>query len=254
MPPLKGNKMFNPLSQTNVPLGRSKLARDTKQKREEAVAEAAFLAKHFQLEGGGRLGETENSTKLSYSARQAMRKKLTDFPRMPQYEVDRLEAMIRRWGLPLSALSSDIAAFIVRRVMFDYHRLAVLRRRTRKPLFTPEELIELMRVMNVKAFQLAHIVEPSRPNAANGLIHRWMHGVNHPTGTTAIKVNRLIDQQVRRKKAGGFPARREDETLSDKPQTVERRTRLRRAEQRLNLPLASAARKQREEHTDADAT
>jgi hypothetical protein len=254
MPPTKGNKMFNPLSSTVVPLGRSRLARTTKQKREEALVEAEFLAHHFQLDDQGRLGETENSTKISHAARTAIRKRLSDFPRIPQYEADRLESIIAKYGLPLSALSSDTAAFILRRVMFDYHRLSVLRRRVRKPLFTPEELIELMRVMNVKPFQLAHILEPVRFNAANGLIHRWIHGVNHPTGLTAIKTNRLIEQQVRRKKAGGFPAPRQEEALSDKPATVERRSRLRRAEKALNLPLASAARKQREGNNDADAT
>lgn len=249
--------MFNPLSQTTVPLGQSKLAKTAKQKREEALAEAAFLTKHFQLDDQGRLGENENHQRLSHSARAAMRRKLTDFPRIPQYEADRLEEMIRKWGLPLSALSSDTAAFVVRRVMFDYHRLAILRRRTRKPMFTPDELIELMRVMNVKVFQLAHIIEPSRPNAANGMLHRWVHGVNLPTGTTAIKVNRLIEQQVRRKKAGGFPAPRKEDDLSAKPETVSRRDRWRRARAPLDLPLASAAsaaRRQREGKNDADAT
>jgi len=222
VPRSPGAKNFNPLKQTNVPLGQSKLAKDARTKTELAYAEARYLADHFQLDQYGRLDSTETGEKLSHSARRDKIDRLTAFPRMPEGEMERLVGIIERYGLPLAQLPSDTAAFVVRRVMMDYWRLSILRRRTAKPMFTPEEMVELMRALQVQVSGLAEIIAPDRKGPTINLLWRWIHGVNKPTGTTALRVNRLIEQHVRRKRADnhGRPG-----VYSNNRVTVERRAR-----------------------------
>lgn len=228
MPPQRGQKPFDPLSQTWTPQGQSALARRWKREYESKVAEAEWLQRHFKLEDGGRLSRGEATHGLSKKRREEREDALTAFPRMPEHDLQELQRLIGAYGLPLARMDSDTAAFILRRVLLDYFKLTILRRSIRKPMFTPDELIELMRVMRLKPAQLAQVIQPDNYNAAMGNISRWMHGASQPTGVTAMKVNRLIEQQVRRKKSGGFPALRPEGELSDKPDTARRRNQWRK--------------------------
>lgn len=257
--PRPGQKPFDPLSQTWVEQGQTWLARKSKTDRERRRAEAEWLSNHFQLNGRGSLPEDEKSTHKSVKEREERYKALTAYPRIPEGELERLEGIITRYGLPLSALSSDTAAFVVRRVMMDFHRLSTLRRAIRKPMFTPDELIELMRVLRLKPTQLAEMVAPGAGvgrDAAINSIQRWMHGVSQPTSVLGVKVNRMIEQNVRRRPSGGVPRPRSEEELSQKKDTARRRaSRARaRAEGQMEIPLSYAAQKAREEAEQADAT
>lgn len=254
MPRGKGTPSFNPLKQTQVPLGQSKLARDARTSRARAQAEAEWLANHFQLDAQGRLDSSESGEKLTKTQRDAKYKRLTDFPRIPEAELARLEAIIKRYGLPLSALSSDTAAFVVRRVMLDYWRLSILRRKIRPPMFTPEELIALLQEMNLQAAGLADLLTPDRREGTNNMLWRWIHGVNAPTGVIGLRVNRLIEQHVRRKRrtdapppSRAIPGRRGAYT-STNPSTVARRQRKwRRTEIVADAPTTQAVRKEEED-------
>jgi hypothetical protein len=252
--PRPGQKPFDPLSQTWVEQGKSWLAKKARTERERNLAEAEFLARHFQLDERGALPEEEKSQNKGVGERQERVRRLTAYPPIPPGELQRLEGIIKSYGLPLSALSSDTAAFVVRRVMVDFHRLAVLRRTLAKPMFTADELIELMRVLKVKPAQLAEMVAPgtgTTRNNAMGSIHRWMHGASRPTSVLAIRLNRMIEQNVRRAPSGGAPLKREEAQLSQKPETVRRRAQKqrKRQEDRIEAPLAYAVRKE-----EADAT
>ena len=250
MPRSKGTLSFNPLKQTQVPLGQSKLARDARTSKASAQAEAEWLARHFQLDAQGRLDSSESGEKLTKSQRDAKHKRLTDFPRIPEGELQRLEEIIKRYGLPLAALSSDTAAFVVRRVMLDYWRLSILRRRIRPPMFTPEELVALLQEMNLQVAGLADLLTPDRKSGTNNMLWRWIHGVNAPSGTVALRVNRLIEQHVRRKKRTDAPPSRvipgrRGAYTSTNPSTVARRQRKwRRSEIVTDAPTTRAARKE----------
>ena len=249
--PRPGQKPFDPLSQTWTEQGKSWLAQKARTDRERRVAEAEWLAKHFQLDDKGRLPENEAAQDKGVKARETIRKKLTDFPRINDGELARLEGIIQRYGLPLAAMSSETASFVVRRVMMDFHRLSVLRRALKEPLFTPDELIELMRVLQVKPTQLAEMVAPQNPNNARGSIFRWMHGAAHPTSVLGLKINRLIEQHVRHPKRGGFPGPRKESELVQDGDTARRRRSYRAKKQReaegMFIPLAPSARKHKEE-------
>jgi hypothetical protein len=239
-----------------VEQGQSWLARKTREAKARNRAEAEFLARHFQLTAQGALPESDRSTRQSVADREAKRQDLMDFPRIPDGELERLEGIIKRYGMPMTALSSDVAAFVVRRVMSDFFRLSILRRSIRKPMFTPDELVELMREMRLKPAQLAEVLAPGSGisvNAAMNSIQRWMHGVSAPTSVLGVKVNRMIEQRVRRRPAGGAPMQRREEDLSQKPETVRRRVQKARlrAKGQMEIPLSYAAQKAREE---ADAT
>lgn len=249
----RGDPLFDPETGTWRDLGKTLQAKRAILAREQKQAEVEWLARHLQLDERGRLPEEEQAGNWSVSKRRAIYNRLTNFPRIPEGELQRLEGIIARYGLPLSVLSSDTAAFVVRRVMMDFHRLAGLRRGTRKGMFTAEELLQLLEQLKVTPSEFGEMVWPQNPNAARGNTYRWLHGVSQPTGLMAVKVNRMIEQQVRRKRTGGFPARFEGEVKSDKPTTVERRERLNRARKRgvMHIPLAKSA-QQRED--DADAT
>lgn len=266
MPRAKGQPEFDPLSQTWVPLGQSKLARDARAKKAQQRAEAEFLARHYQLDQRGRLPESEASFKLSVKARQNRSRLMRDYPPIPEGELERLEGIIKAYGMPMLRLSSDTAAFVMRRVMLDFHSLATLRRVVRPPMFTPEELIALMQALDVRPFQLARLVDPKRYDAANAMIHRWLHGVNYPTGVTAVRVNRMIEQHVRRKVAPvsvgsatdrrRIPGRVTDEAqLSQNPKTVRRRRNKggRGIERATNVPLSRASIEAREARARREA-
>ena len=253
-----GQKPFDPLAKTWVEQGKSALARKARTDRERNRSEAEWLAQHLQLTATGSLPEEEKSTHKSEAERKRRYASLLAFPPMPPAEVAYLAHLIKNYGLPLSALPSDTAAFVVRRVMMDFHRLSVLRRTLSPPMFTPDELLELMRVLKVNPTQLAELTfrgATTRWNAV-GSIHRWMHGASKPTSVLAIKINRLIEQNVRRKASGGHPEMQRGKEISDKPQTVERRERKTRARRRsdsgIAIPLSYAAQRAREE-ADADA-
>ena len=249
---------FDPLTRSMYPLGEIKIARDARTKRMLAEADAAWMAKHFQLTEDGKLDPKE-SAQLTAKERAAKYKRLTDFPRIPPGELDRLERIIAQYGLPLAALSSDIAAFVLRRVLIEYHRLTTLHRRTNKGLFTPEELLELLTVMQLKPWELADALRGGQVgtrdrHAINNLIQRWLHGVNKPNGITAIRVNSLIEQHVRKTKAraGGFPAvSRPGVARSENPDTVQRRTRRERQRKPAVAPLTKAAMAEMEAQHDA---
>ena len=257
--PRPGQKPFDPLSQTWVEQGQSWLARKPKTDRERKKAEAEWLARHLQLSEKGSLPEDERSHSNGLEERAKRYAALTAYPRIPEGELARLEGIIKKYGLPLSALSSDTAAFVVRRVMMDFHRLSTLRRAIRKPMFTPVELIELMRVMRLKPTQLAEMVAPgvgvTRDNAV-GSIHRWMHGASQPTSVLGVRLNRMIEQNVRRKGSGGNPEATRGVVKSDKKETAKRRARKARAAERvqMEIPLSYAAQQARKAREEADAT
>lgn len=222
------------------------MARDSKRRLESARAEAEYLARHFQLDEKGRLDSSESGTKMSFAQREAKQERLTNFPVMPEGERERLEGLIKRYGLPLAALSSDTAAFVVRRVMLDWFKLNVLRRAIKPGLFTQEELIELMRELQVQPSGLAEMVDPARKGPMINMIHRWLHGVNRPVGLGAIRVNRLIEQHVRRKKsAGGTPRGRG--TYSIRADTIDRRNRWRASQHVTDAPVSRAAKEATDE-------
>jgi hypothetical protein len=258
--PRPGQKPFDPLARTWTERGKSWLARKAKTDRERRMAEAEFLAKHLQLDERGRLPSDEAARDLSLEGRQARYAQLTNYPRIPEGERDRLEHIIATYGLPLSALSSDTAAFIVRRVMMDFHKLSSLRRANTAPMFTPEELIELMQHLKVTPTQLADMLAgsqgPAAVNNARGSVFRWMHGASKPTSTLAVKLNALIDRYVRRPLRGGYPAPRKEEDLAKDPETAKRRTRYRAQQERraIPIPLAPSARKDRPGEADATET
>ena len=241
---------FDPLSRTFRPLGATYTARNITLHRQRMRAEAEFLAAHYQMDKTGKLPGDEGAQNLSMTKRRERIERLTTFPPIPPGELERLEGIIAAYGLPLTQLSSDTAAFVMRRVMLDFHRLAVLRREQRPGLFTREELIELMRVLKVRPAHLAQMVAGSSVSldAAQGNIDRWLHDAARPTGTMAIRVNRLIEQNVRHPKRGGTP--RPEKDLSTEKDTVRRRTQVRAAKERRAavIPLAPSARR------DADAT
>lgn len=256
--PKKGQKPFDPLSQTWVAQGKSWMARKARADRAKRVSDAEWLANHFQLSPSGSLPEDERSTHKSAKEREERYASLMAFPRIPEHELQELERLIGAYGVPLSDLSSDTAAFVVRRVMMDFHRLSTLRRAVRKPLFTPDELVGLMREMRLKPAQLAEVLAPGAgisANAAMNSINRWMHGVSQPTSVLGVKVNRLIEQRVRRRPAGGAPMARREEDLSQKKETASRRARKERQDRQgqMQIPLSYAAQKAREE-ADADET
>jgi hypothetical protein len=223
------------------------------------VAEAEFLAAHFQLDAEGKLPEDEQAGNKGVKARNAQKAQLYDFPRIPDGELQRLEGIIEKYGLPLSVMSSRIAAFVLRRVMADYFRLSTLRRTIKPPMFTAEELVELMRVLQLKPAQLADVVSPPKDGGRNnalGSIHRWMHGASTPTSLLAIKINRLIEQNVRRVGTGGFPGKFEGVPRSNRPETVLRRERKYRerrvAREEMVIPVSQSAKDAMERKADAE--
>jgi hypothetical protein len=243
-----GDILFDPMAKAWRQMGTTLLAKRSQLERDKARAEAEWLARHLQLDERGRLPGGEAKQNVGEYHRRREYKRLTDFPRIPQGELERLEGIIRRYGLPMSALSSEVAAFVLRRVMMDWYRLTTLRTALRPALFTPEELLALLTEMRLNPSQFAEIIWPANPNAARGNIYRWLHGVNHPSGLVAVKVNRLIEQRVRRRPSGGVPKREED--LSAEKETKSRRERWRKQQRPKNVPISKAA--QKEEGTDAD--
>lgn len=243
---------FDPLSRTTAPLGQTYHARRIHTNREAMRVEAEFLARHFQMNERGKLPDEESAKNLSIESRRARIDRLTKFPPIPLGELERLQGIIARYGLPLAQMDSDSAAFVVRRVMLDFFRMGVLRRDSRPGLFTREELIELLRVMKLRPSQLAESVagRTITKDAAIGNIDRWLHEAARPSGMMAERVNRLIEQHVRHPKRGGFPVPRQEDELVQEAETAKRRRRYRAQEERraIPIPLAPSARE------NADAT
>lgn len=254
------NSLIDPKTGDYREAGNTVLAKRAKLERDKATAEAEWLAHHLQLDSRGRVPERwawDGSMDRSNRGPQARKKNydaLTNYPRIPDGELERLEGIIQKYGLPLAALSSDVAAFVVRRVMVDFYRLASLRRQTRKGLFTQDEFIALLKHLEMNPKQFAEYLGTANPNAARNSIYRWFHGISAPTGILAIKVNRLIEQQIRRKgvRTGGNAERFRGTHTSDNPITAERRARKereRRREAEMHIPLARSA-----QEREADAT
>jgi hypothetical protein len=246
--PIPNEEPFDPLSQTVIPLGQGKTATALDALRTLSLREAEALAKHFQLTERGTLRNDESQQHMGRSKRRTKIVGLHEFPPAPPKAKEAVERFVATYGLPLQDLSSDTAAFILRRVMYDYFRLAILRRQKKEPLFTPDELIELMRVMRLKPFQLAEFLsagDPKQRNSLSGLIHRWMHGASRPVGVRAMRVNRLIEQQVRRPRSqtGGTARYKTAGEYSTNPESVRRRLAwLRRKERGKELiPIAKSA-------------
>lgn len=240
--PKKGRPLLTPDHPDYKPLGdESTVARRAKLKRERQKAEAEWLARHFQLEGT-RYGAHENSTVLSLRQRMDRQEALVAFPRIPEHELQELQRLIGAYGLPIARLDSDTAAFILRRVLLDYFKLNILRRATKPPMFTPEELLALLRAMKLQPLELAHITSANNHNAGLGNIMRWLNGGTQPTGIHAMRVNRLIEQHVRRSPAGGNPSQQAKRPRSQNPETVKRAVRRAKRRTVVDAPLASAAR------------
>ena len=241
----KGRPVFKPGDREWTPLGMgSTVARKAVNKREAQRAEAEWLAHHFQLTGTS-LGVDENSMSLSTKKRQDRQDALTAFPRIPDHDLQELQRIIGAYGLPIAALDSDTAAFVLRRVMLDYFKLNILRRSIKPGYFTPEELTELLHVMGITPAELGHITKAENPHGGLTNILRWLNGASMPHGLHAMRVNRLIEQHVRRAPSGGNPGQ-QTRRPSTKPETIQREARRKRAKNRLDVPLASAAKAQRE--------
>lgn len=252
----RGEVLYDPLARTWRPLGKTIQARRAQTDRTARIAEAEWLANHFQLDPQGRLPADEQAGNFSVKQRRDNRSRLTDFPRIPEGELMRLEGIIQKYGLPLATLSSDVAAFVVRRVMMDFHRLSALRRGIKDGMFTSEELLELLTVLKVNPGQFAEMVWPDNVTASRGNVYRWLHGISKPTGLMAIKVNRMIEQMVRRKGSkGGMPEMSKGMGTSDNPVSAarrERKYRQRRREGEMDIPLARSAQEEADANSGPD--
>lgn len=167
---------------------------------------------------------------------------LESFPKMPEAEKWRLEQIITNYGLPLMQLDTNIAAFIVRRVLRDYNSLT-RHKRTVTPLFTVEELQALMAELKTDWKGLAEITGTTNPKGGgknNNLIWRWLNGKSAPQGTSAWRVNSYIERYVRRKSKP--PTARP----SENPATVERRERYRKSRQQSMAPVSQLTGKERD--------
>lgn len=198
--PKPGTRHFVPGDTSWKPLGeRSVLTKRAKTKLESQRAEAEWLANHFQLEGAS-LGRREATKHLSMSGRKNRITRLTAFPRMPDYELQEFQRLIGAYGLPIAQLDSDTAAFVVRRVMLDYFKLGILRRAIKPPMFTSAELLELLHAMHLTPQELGRLTNPGNPSGGFANLTRWLNEASKPTGIHAVRVNRLIEQHVRRAK------------------------------------------------------
>jgi hypothetical protein len=219
---------------------------------EQRAADREWLrqvAAHFQMVEGAR-PDSERKERLSRHRREAQWAALRDFPPIPEHSLRELERLIGTYGLPLMELSSTTAAFVVRRVMSDYHRIRQLRRDyTTKALFTPEEMLALLRVLQLRPWQLADMIDPDNQHTVNAAIHRWLSGLHAPTGKSggghAFTVARLIEQHVRRPSRGrATPA----EPASAPSGAAKRRRKERELAEGLVIPLATSARPRKEAH------
>lgn len=246
-----GRKLFTPGDREWKPLGmESTIARKAITKREAQRAEAEWLARHFQLEGTS-LGD-ESSTRMSKSRRDAYQARLTAFPRMPDHDLQELQRIIAAYGLPITQLDSDTAAFLVRRVMHEYFKLNILKRAAKPGMFTPDELLELMHRKGWTPSELGAITRADDPRAGLTNITRWLNKASMPQGIHAMRVNRLIEQYVRKpdqRRTGGNLGQR-IKNPTDNPDSIRRREYDRARRKIDNVPTASAA-KQAEEGTDA---
>jgi hypothetical protein len=242
----KGRPLFKPGDREWQPLGmESTVAKRAITKREAARVEAEWLAKHFQLEGTS-LGD-ESSSVMSTQKREAYKARLTSFPRIPDHDLQELQRIVATYGLPIATLDSDTAAFILRRVMLEYFKLNVLKRSTRPGLFTTDELLELMHRQGWTISDLAEITKAEAPHAGLTNISRWLNGASVPTGIHAMRVNRLIEQYVRkpdrprgRGSSGGNPGQRLRNPTTN-PDSIDRKRRARRARTMDNIPTATDA-------------
>jgi hypothetical protein len=243
----RGRRPFTPGDRDWQPLGmESTVARKTITKREAQKAEAEWMARHFQLEGTS-LG-LESSTKMSFKRREEYKAKLTAFPLMPDHDLQELQRIVGAYGLPLTRLDSDTAAFILRRVMMEYFRLGTLNRATKPGMFTADELMELMHRQEWTPSHLASITRADNPHAGLTNILRWMNGASTPTGIHAMRVNRLIEIHVRKadqRRSGGNPGQQAKNPTTN-PESIARRARERRARRIDNIPTASDARRDQE--------
>lgn len=235
---------FDPLSEdgSEVPLRPSAMA--LIEAHRAKVDQARRMSEHFQMEDG-HLPAGEQSVSRSAQSREAAYQALRDFPPIPPHVLRDLERILGTYGLPLMELSSDNAAFVVRRVMSDYHRVRMLHRDyTKGALFTPEELLQLLRALKLRPWQLAQVVDPDRSHVVHAAIMRWLSGQHVPVGRSgtgpAVRVGRLIEQHVRRPSKGRA-------TPAGTPSGAARRRR-RRQElgEGMTIPLASAASRKEE--------
>jgi succinate dehydrogenase flavin-adding protein (antitoxin of CptAB toxin-antitoxin module) len=261
----KPGEPFDPLAQMTTTPGASAQARWNRGRRAERLERARRMAIHLGLTATGGLPEDETGHNLSPKQRDERDDRLrTGFEEITPEALKALESLIDRYGLPLEELDTRIAAFVLRRVLLEYRNMAYLQRDQRQGMFTPQELVELMRVLHVNQHQLADLLagqaSPQKRYQTYVMIQRWVHGINKPTGVTALKANRMIELHVRRKTRGGMKpegSREPDEELSDKPATVERRTRWRKrraGEGEMDIPLSTAAQQARKAREESDAT
>jgi hypothetical protein len=209
-------------------------ARESERLRIKNAAEADFMRKHLRLDNEGLAVPT------TQAGREAERRKLLEFPPMPEHVRLELEQIVRLYGLPLAALSSDVAAFIVRRSNFEFRSVASRKRSGRPPLFTADELRQLLQVMGMEPADLAEMLTTTKPqkHSLYGSINRWMTGENYPTTGIALRVNALIERRVRRTYASESGSR----ASSTNPDTVRRRAQWNAQKVAKDVPLAPSAR------------
>jgi hypothetical protein len=243
---------FDPLARSVVPRSITAIGRYARGRRLARLAHAKKMAEHLRLTDQGRIPEAEYARNQGAHGRDDYDAKLRHYPEMPEAVLTTLVDILTRYGLPLEALPSDTAAFVLRRVLLDYRYMALLQRQDRPAMFTVDELIELMRVLGTNQHQLADLLAPhGSPQDKYGIyvmIQRWVQGVNRPWGLTAHRVNQLINQYVRRKRVTTNASIKDEAKLSHHPETERRRADKRRqaeAEQRrLNVPISRAAKRE----------
>jgi hypothetical protein len=189
---------------------------------------------------------------MSKAKRDAYQARLTAFPRMPDHDLQELQRIVGAYGLPIAQLDSDTAAFVLRRVMHEYFKLSILKRASKPGMFTPDELLELMHRRGWTPIELASITRADDPRAGLSNISRWLNKASMPQGIHAMRVNRLIEQYVRkpdqRRTGGNLGQRRKNPT--ENPDSIRRREYDRARRKIDNVPTASAAREE-QEGTDA---
>jgi hypothetical protein len=233
---------FDPLARALRRPGEAKLAVDLRNDRIEARERAQQLAAHLGLGPTGKRKDAVKAVGLrSHKNRIERDAKFYDFPPIPDDDLMILERLIARYGLPLMDLAPETANFVLNRVLADYNSLQGLRHRAvRKPLFSPEELLELMRVLEVNQFSLARLVDANsmrRGGTLATMISRWLHGINLPTSGRAVQINAMIEQFVRKRR----PLTPEQESHLQASRRWKARQKKNYWEQMPDLPVASGA-------------
>ena len=202
--------------------------------RAQAAADVAYMYEHLAMDGGVSMATRGKAE------REAERDRLMNFPLMPDHVRLELEQIIQLYGLPLATLTPSVAQFILRRVMFEYRSTISKKRTTRTPLFTKEELRELLTVMGLEPMDLAEMLANGTRSKSSiyQSINRWMTDEGRPTNSgAALRINAMIQRRVRQKYASESGSR----ISSTNPDTARRRAQWNRQKVAKNIPLAPSA-------------